>query len=265
MDRAALPKISVVTPSYNQGDYIEDTIKSVLGQNYPNLEYIVMDGGSTDQTFDVLRKYEDRLTWISEPDNGQSDALNKGLRMVTGDVVAFINTDDVYEPGALLTVGQFFAQNAQADWVTGKCRNVGTDGQEIRKAITHYKNFWLRLGVQRLLFVLNYVSQPATFWRKEALEKVGLFDESLHYAMDYDYWLRMLGTYRLHFIDQYLARFRIHPTSKAGSSAHAQFDAGLDIARNYTRSRLVLALHRLHLFVTVGVYRQLLKQTPQAQ
>ena len=114
-----LPRISVVTPSYNQGNFVEETIQSVLDQGYPNLEYIVMDGGSTDGTLDILRKYEKRLVWKSERDRGQSDALNKGFRMASGDIFSFINSDDVYEPGALHKVGRFFVDHPQASWLTG--------------------------------------------------------------------------------------------------------------------------------------------------
>jgi len=254
-----LPRLTVVTPSYNQGRFIEQTIESVLGQNYPDLEYIVMDGGSTDETVAVLQRYDGRLQWRSEPDRGQSDALNKGLRMATGGVVAFINSDDYYEPGALLAVGEFFAGHPGSQWVTGRCRTVDEHGREIRRAVTLYKNMYLRFGGYRALQVLNYVSQPATFWRRTMLERVGSFDESLDYAMDYDYWLRAGREFELEVLDRYLACFRVHDTSKAGASAHAQFDVDLAIARNHARSPVLPALHRLHNALTVAVYRILLR------
>lgn len=255
-----LPRISIVTPSYNQGEFIEQTIESVLGQGYPDLEYLVMDGGSTDGTLEILERYGDRLTWVSEEDRGQSDALNKGLRRATGEIVAFINSDDYYEPGALHAIGEFLARNPESSWVTGKCRTVDDHGREIRSAITRYKNFWLRRRSLRALQVLNYVSQPATFWHRRVLERVGEFDESLEYAMDYDYSLRVARHFRLDYIDRYLASFRVHPSSKAGASAHAQFDAGLEIARRYVRSPVLLGLHRAHNALTVGIYRRLLER-----
>lgn len=256
-----LPRITIITPSYNQGSYIAQTIESVLDQNYPDLEYIVMDGGSTDETLGLLETYEGRLRWISEKDRGQSHAINKGLRMATGEVIGFLNSDDVLEPGALRRVGTFFATHRNASWVTGKCRTVDECGKEIRKPITLYKNLWLRLRSYAVLLVLNPISQPATFWRRSVMETIGYFDETLHYAMDYDYWLRIGAHFKLNLIDDYLACFRVHATSKAGSSAHAQFDSELTIAKRYARARWLIGLHRLHRLLVVSIYRQLLAGT----
>jgi len=256
-----LPRLTVVTPSYNQGRFIGQTIESILGQGYPDLEYIVMDGGSTDETVEILERYGDRITWRSERDRGQSDALNKGMRLATGEVVAFLNSDDFYESGALLAVGEFFASTPGSQWVTGKCRTVDEDGREIRRGVTLYKNAWLRLGGYRALQVLNYVSQPATFWRRTLLERVGEFDESLDYAMDYDYWLRAGRYFELTVLDRYLASFRVHGASKAGASANAQFEIDFAIARSHVRSRALLALHRLHNALAVAIYRVLLRRS----
>jgi glycosyltransferase involved in cell wall biosynthesis len=237
-----LPKITVITPSFNQGSFIEQTINSVLDQNYPDLEYIVMDGGSTDDTLDVLRKYDGRLLWTSEKDRGQSHAINKGLRMATGEIISFLNSDDLYEPGSLLKVGTFFTTYPDANWLTGRCRTIDLAGKEIRKGITLYKNTWLRLRSYGVLSVLNYVSQPATFWTRKVVRRIGSFDESLRYAMDYDY----------------LACFRVHPSSKAGSSAYAQFDAEFQIAKRYITSPFLVGLHIAHIALTVRVYRRLM-------
>jgi len=255
---SGLPKITVVTPSFNQGDFINVTLQSVLSQNYPNLEYIVLDGGSTDGTLDVLRRYDGKLVWRSEKDRGQSDALNKGMRMATGEVVCFLNSDDLFEPGALLRVGQYFADHPQDSWLTGRCRTIDSKGVEIRKPITMYKNFWLCFRSYSVLLVLNYISQPATFWRRKVLDEAGLFDESLHYAMEYDFWLRVGKKFKLNTVNDYLASFRVHPASKAGASASAQFDAELEIAKRYTTSPFLLGAHRLHRYLVVATYRQLL-------
>jgi glycosyltransferase involved in cell wall biosynthesis len=251
------PKISVITPSYNQGNYIKSTIESVLGQNYPNLEYIVIDGGSTDNTVQILESYGDQIDWVSEPDRGQSHALNKGFEKATGEILCFLNSDDIFEEGALNKVGDFFSNHPKAKWVTGKCRVIDHNGQEIRKWITHYKNFWLTLRSKKILQMLDYVSQPSTFWRREVLETVGYFDEQWRYAMDYDYWIRMLKFYDLHYINDYLAGFRFYPDSKAGASANAQFDGAVKILEYHNVPSIYIQMHKLHDWITVFVYSKI--------
>ena len=251
-----LPKITVITPSYNQSEFIERTITSVLGQGYPHLEYMVMDGGSTDGTVEILRRYAGRLAWSSEKDRGQAHAINKGLEKATGEIVCYLNSDDTLEEGALHRVGSYFPAHPDAQFVTGKCRIVDVHGVETRKAITLYKNLWLRMKSYKLLLVLNYISQPATFWRRDVLTSVGHFDESLHYTMDYDYWLRVGRVCTLHVIDHYLAAFRVHPDSKGGSAAQAQFDSEVAVAMRYVRSGMLIGLHRLHARLILAVYRQ---------
>lgn len=252
-----LPRISIITPSYNQGGFIRETIESVLNQEYPNLEYIVIDGGSTDSTKSILKEYGNKVDWISEKDRGQSHAINKGLQKATGEIVGFINSDDLLEPGALYKVGKFFSENKKAKWLTGKCRTIDPTGKEIRKGITLYKNVWLHLKSKNILFVINYISQPSTFWHREVLETVGYFDERWEYSMDYDYWLRMCNYYGLDFINSYLASFRVHPQSKAGASANAQFDGALEILKSHTSSSIIIGLHKLHDDIIVFLYSKL--------
>ena len=251
-----LPRITVITPSYNQGDFIDQTIQSVLGQGYPDLEYIVMDGGSTDQTVEILRKYGQQFFWVSKKDRGQSDAINQGLRKASGEIVCFLNSDDVYEPGALLKVGQFFADHPDAAWLTGKCRVIDPQGHETRKLITAYKNFWLFFKSYSVLLVIDYISQPATFWRKEVIQKVGYFDENLHFSMDYDYSLRVGKCYKLHFVNNYLASFRVHPASKSGL-IRDHFNTDLSISRRYANSTFLVRLHALHNALIVAAYGRL--------
>ena len=251
----ALPKISVITPSFNQASFIEETVQSVLEQNYPNLEYLIMDGGSTDGTLDILKKYEGSLRWISRKDRGQSDALNQGFRLATGEVLAFLNSDDRYERGALLRVGEFFADHPDVHWVTGKCRVIDSHGLEIRRGVTAYKNFWLKFGNYKVLLILDYISQPATFWRRTVIEKIGLFDENEHLAMDYDYSLRVGQYFTLSLIDEYLAAFRVHPASKS-TKILEHFESDLFIANKYTRSRWIRYLHRQHNAWIVAIYKR---------
>lgn len=251
-----LPKISVITPSFNQAQFLEKTITSVLSQNYPNLEYIIMDGGSTDETLDILKRYTGKIKWILEKDRGQSHAINKGLKMATGDIHCFINSDDYFKEGTLLKVGKYFAQKKDAFWLTGKCMIVNEKGKEVRKIITLYKNIFLKYyRFKELLLIINYISQPSTFWRKEVTEKIGLMDEKLQYSMDYDYWLRIGQKYRLDFLDEYLASYRIHSKSKAVISPETQFQVEYDIIKRYTRSLPILLFHKIHASLSLLIYR----------
>ncbi|MBI3160216.1 MAG: glycosyltransferase [Chloroflexi bacterium] len=251
------PRISIITPSLNSARFLEQTIVSVLDQGYPELEYIVVDGGSTDGTLDILRKYDRRLRWFSEPDQGQADAINKGLRLSTGDILAYLNADDYYEPGVLQTVGATLSSEPEASWLTGKCRIVNEQGREVRRPITSYKNFWLRFNYQSILAILNYISQPATFWRRSVLNEVGLFDNRLNYALDYDYWLRVSRLHPLRVLDSRLASFRLHRDSKSGAGFVHQFNEEYEVAKRHVSSPALLRLHRSHKWLIQTVYRTL--------
>lgn len=250
----SMPTITIITPSFNQACFIERTIRSVLDQDYPNLEYIVIDGGSRDGTIDILRKYESRLTWLSEMDKGQADAINKGIIRSSGDIIAYLNSDDVYEPGALHTVAEHFSAHPETMWLTGKCRIIDEKDREIRRPITAYKNFLLRHYRYPLLLATNPVSQPATFWRRDAVKEFGLFDEDQHLVMDYDYWLRMGRKYPLSVLDAYLAGFRVYAASKTSSSFLTTFNQEMLLARKYSDSRLLNGLHRINYAFIAAAY-----------
>lgn len=252
------PKISLVTPSFNQGQYIEQTIKSVLGQKYPNLEYLIEDGRSTDGTLRILKKYGNRIRWTSQKDKSQSDALNRGFRKTTGEIVAYLNSDDYLLPHALAKVAVFFRKNPQAYWVTGKCQTVDLHNSEVRQPVTAYKNLMLQfLRSRQLLEIVNFISQPATFWRREIFEKVGFLDTKLNYSMDYDYWLRIWRKYPLYYINDYLASYRVHPSSKAVLSPETQFNKEYELAKKHSDSPIRLAFHKLHARLAVFIYRNL--------
>ena len=242
------PKISLITPALNQGQFIERTIQSVLSQNYPNLEYIIMDGGSSDNTLDLLERYSNQLKWVSENDNGQTQAINKGLAIASGEVLAYLNADDLLLPGALLRVAQVFMEYPEAMWVTGQCRIVDEKNNEIRRLITNYKNMLLHIRSFALLLMTNYISQPATFWRREALVLVGGLDENLRYVMDYEYWLRMYSKYPPAFIPEYLAAFRIHQSSKTTSTGHKDtyIQEEVEILNRYAPSSWHIGAHHIH-------------------
>ena len=258
MGTANFPAISIVTPSYNQAQFIEETILSILDQHYPNLELIVVDGGSTDHTLEILKKYQGRLDWTSGKDNGQASAINYGLQRANGEIVAFLNSDDIYNPGALLTVGKYFAQHPEAYCLTGKCRTINEYGQEIRGLITLYKNVWMLFHSYQVLQILNYISQPATFWRRSITHEIGFLDETLNYTMDYEYWLRMGKKYRIHYLPYELACFRVHSNSKSGNTAHRQFDEELMVAKRYGKG-LSVRLHAFHCSLIVIIYKHFLK------
>ncbi|MBT3322237.1 MAG: glycosyltransferase [Anaerolineae bacterium] len=250
------PKISIISPSLNQGSFIEETILSVLSQEYENLEYIVVDGLSTDKTLSILRKYSDNLTWISEKDNGQTNAINKGIRLATGEIIGYLNSDDILLPNALKSVAQAFRENPSAMWITGKSLIIDEEGKSIRKLITKYKNLYLKTHSFKSLLVADYISQPATFWKKEIISDVGYLDESLDYVMDYEYWLRIYQNFKPVFINQYLASFRIHHASKTTSGSYTKkyIDEERKIIVQYSISKFWLLLNKSHRFLTNFVY-----------
>jgi GT2 family glycosyltransferase len=255
------PLISIVTPSLDQGEFIEETILSVLSQDYPCIEYIIADGGSKDATVDILKKYSERVIWFSEKDEGQAQAINKGLQMASGEIITYLNADDILLPGALRTVAQAFILNPEVMWVTGRSKIIDAASKEIRGLITLYKNTLLKLGNHGLLFIINYISQPATFWRRNLLPMLGWMDGSLQYSMDYDYWMRLWQRYQPCIVNDTLAGFRIHRKSKTTSSAHsnAWIKEEKQVIQRYTSSRFWLFLHDVHRVATTTIYSLLNK------
>lgn len=245
-------KISIITPSFNQGKFIEQTIQSVLSQNYPNLEYIIMDGGSTDETISILKKYAEKLKWFSEKDKGQSDAINKGLKMATGDIVAWINSDDYYLPGTLQKIAKHFENNKDIKWITGDYLIIDETGHEIHSFVRGYKNLVSYFSSFTALSFANYINQPSTFWRKELLDKVGYVNESYRYCMDYDLWLRFMRESSPYIIHTPLSAFRIHTASKGKSEYGQQFKEEIQVAQKYTGNPLVIFLHKCHnMFINI--------------
>jgi glycosyltransferase involved in cell wall biosynthesis len=221
-----LPLVTIITPSYNQGRFIEETILSVLTQDYPNIEYIVMDGGSTDHTLDILRKYEDRLSWYSEKDKGQTDAINKGLRLAKGEILAYLNSDDTYLPGAITRAVQYLtSENPDLQFVYGEGYHITAEGEIIERYPTKPYDF-------QYLAETCYICQPTTFWKRDVIEKIGLFDENLYYAMDYDYWIRIAKQYgTLGYIKEYLANTRFYQDTKTVSKRVEVHEEILNVIR----------------------------------
>ncbi len=207
-----MPKISIVTPSYNQGHFIKQTIQSVLNQQYPNLEYIIIDGGSTDNTIEIIKKYEKHLKyWVSEPDKGQANAINKGLQLCTGDIFNWLNSDDYLEQGALQKIADAFAYE-QVQILAGRVRNFSTASEEIipNQQLSAEGLMCWKPGVK---FV-----QPGVWMRRSLIEQCGGIDEQFHYAFDWDLYIRYLYHFpQVKELDELLVHFRLHDNSKTQS------------------------------------------------
>jgi glycosyltransferase involved in cell wall biosynthesis len=221
------PKVTVVTPSYNQGHFLEETILSVVGQQYPNLEYIVIDGGSTDSSVEILKKNEHHLTlWVSEKDRGQAHAINKGFARATGDILCWLNSDDVYLPGAL----NFIASRldpSRAALVFGNCFHF-FEG----KATSHGSDV-VREHTRRDLRLTDYIVQPSSFWTRKVWEQTGELDESLTFGFDWDWFIRARqGGAEFTPVDKYLSDYRLHSDHKSGAGGERRLD---ELAAIYSR------------------------------
>ena len=249
------PKLTIITPSFNQGHFIERTIRSVLDQGYEELEYLIVDGGSTDETVEIIRRYEDRIAWwVSESDEGQTDAINKGLRRATGDIVAYINSDDYYLPGAFEAAIRAFREEPDARWVVGACRFVNADDS--------VRNVWVpELPRQRRhWWMLNPwgVPQPSSFWRRVVFDELGAFRQDMHYVFDTEHGLRLAYAGILPAIlERELAVRVIHDEAKSWDRSpfveEQKRFVGLFRAQLTPRERALLAIQRVLLWL--GFYR----------
>lgn len=255
-------KISIIIPSYNQGQYIERTLQSILSQkgNF-EIECLVMDGGSTDETVNILKKYEDQISWVSEKDRGQSDAINKGWKRASGDIIAYLNSDDTYEPGTFQKVIDFLKNHPNKMWVYGKAHIVDEQDQEIRRWITWYKNLLLKKYSYAKLLTENFITQPAVFLRRKVIDEMGLIDENHHLVMDYEYWLRVGAKYDPGVIHKYLANLRWYPECKSGAMFYKQFREELKVAKQYAKKKGMkwpIWLHTFNYFKIISVYTLLM-------
>jgi len=227
-----LPLVSIVTPSYNQAQFLEATILSVLHQDYSPIEYIVIDGASTDDSVNIMHRYADHLAfWISEHDLGQSHAINKGLARAKGAILGWLNSDDVLKPGAIRNVMAAFQHNPDVDVVYGKLERIDAQGRSIPTP---------NLPKDNVVFNKYYaldecvVNQAGCFWRRSMMDKVGFLNENLHYSMDYDYWMRILlagGKFKR--LDETLAQFRLSSGSKTVGQTAKMALEGLNVINSF--------------------------------
>jgi glycosyltransferase involved in cell wall biosynthesis len=267
-DGSPWPRISIVTPSYNQGQFIEETIRSVLLQGYPDLEYIVMDGGSTDDSIEIINNYQSWIShWTSEKDEGQADAINKGLRTSNGEIVAWLNSDDVYERHALQFVTEALVSTKKC-WICGACRyfkNVA-EGKVYYPVLPSQKSWLLRF-----LWSNSYsLPQPSIFWSKQASTAVGELNKRYHYSFDHEYWIRIrFAGFEPLLTNTVLSRFRLHDLSKTCAIGHQFEEEDLEIAIDLARrmklfERLIIVARTKKFRGERQIWRQLPVNTKQS-
>lgn len=221
-----VPLVSIVTPSFNQGEFIRETIESVLGQNYPNIEYIVIDGGSTDDTINILKEYGDRITWKSERDEGQADAVNKGITMAKGEIIGWLNSDDTYLEGAIAKAVSFLTGHPQIDAVYGEGYYTDKAGNITGRYLTEKFD-------QDHLAEICYICQPTMFFGKNIIQKIGGLNKDLQLCMDYELWIRMSTYGRIAYIPEYLATSRMYDENKTLSKRREVFKEVCSVVRDY--------------------------------
>lgn len=250
-------RISIITPTLNQAEFIGRTIDSVLSQRGDfDLDYGVVDGGSSDGTLAILERYGSDLRWASAPDRGQIDAINKGLADADGDILAWINSDDLLLPGALAKVARLFRDSSECQWAHGDCRIIDRNDREIRKWVSAYKRYYARRFSHKSLLSRNFISQMSVFWRRELMDRVGLLDPAFSLAFDYDYWLRMSAVCQPQYIDSPIAAFRWHESSKSSANTREQIAEDELIAQKHgARSAAHRYWKRLQNQLRLGAYR----------
>ncbi len=232
------PKISIVTPSYNQGRLIEETVRSVLLQGYPNLEFIIIDGASTDRSIDIIRKYASWLAyWVSEPDRGQSHAVNKGIARASGDLLHWINSDDLLLRSSLSTIGELFVRNPECRLVTGQAKLIDYQGDRIGDLNSSFSS-WADFATRQCK-----IAQVATFFDRKLFDEFGMLDESLEYCMDSDLLLRFTQEYPPLIVDSYLTAYRIHKKTKFD---HNRISGFVEADQTYLKHLYGTGLERIY-------------------
>lgn len=251
-----LPLVTIVTPSFNQGSFLERTILSVLSQDYPNIEYIVMDGGSTDESISILEKYSDRLTyWESKKDRGQSDAINKGWRMAKGVYCSYLNSDDELAPGAVTKIVEIFLGNAQVGMVYGDYTFIDQNNSIIETGRGNQTSF------KELLIhgQMPSIAQPSSFYLTSLVRQIGYIDERLHLAMDYDLLLKLAKASNIVYLPQLISLFRLHGNAKSSTLAKRHWHESIHVRMKYSKVyslKAVLQYIRFRIFIALPDFVQ---------
>jgi glycosyltransferase involved in cell wall biosynthesis len=231
-------RISIVTTCFNSASTIRDTIESIISQSGDfDLEYIITDAGSKDATRSIIAEYGDKIRLIDATGTNQSQGINRGLREATGEIVAFLNADDVYEPGTLERVATAFAENPERQWLVGQCKIIDGQGREMHSVISNYKNLLLRNYCYSFLLIENFICQPAVFLRRAILDRYGYFSEQENLVMDYEYWLRIGLENKPIVINAPLAGFRRIEGTKSNTNYRVQFLDDLRVGVRAARRR----------------------------
>lgn len=236
----SFPKISVITPSFNQGQFIEETILSILSQEYPNLEYIVMDGGSTDNTVEIIKKYGNQIShWESKKDNGQAAAINKGFSIATGDILCWLNSDDIFMAGTLNKIVNFFTDINNAEIVFGNCLHFHDQKKKTRGSDVVKKHDRFELSI------CDYVIQPSTFFTSTAWKNTGVLNESLTFTFDWEWFIRaQKDGVKFTAVQDYLSKYRIHDAHKSGIGGDKRAAELKQIAATYNDPRIADAFNK---------------------
>lgn len=253
------PKISIIIPSYNKGFYIKDTLDSIFNQNYPNFEVIIQDGRSTDGSLEIIKDFAKRypkiIKWTSEKDDGQANAINNGMKKVSGGILAYLNADDIYNKGALFAVGDFFQKNPDVLWAVGYGNVINSKREEISAFVTCYKKILLRINSYTLLLAVDYIMQPSAFLTKDAFLKYGPFIGmgTKKYVMEYDLWLKLGKVHMPGVINKNISSFRLLGENASVIESKQLLAADYQIVKSYTSNPVVLLIHYLHNFVRIGL------------
>lgn len=253
------PKITIITPSYNQGQFIEDTIKSVLCQNYPNLEYLIFDGGSDDNTVEIIKKYEEYIDfWVSEKDKGQSDAINKGFRKATGDIVGWLNSDDLFYPYTLNKIANLYKTDKTYNKVYfGECDYL------FDKYNFCIQNHTAKLSTDYALDLCDFIIQPSCFWGKEIIDQVGLLNEELHYGFDWEWFIRIQKAgIPFQFVKDNFSTYRIHADHKSSSAGDKRVKELAKIYARFHNDNVANSYIQLHDSKLSRIFRKLGKYLP---